>query len=99
VREALFSIWGERIAGARFLVLFGGSGVVSLEPRAVETLKRNLVAAGAQWIEVRRLPLPAGLARLAAQRADPFNLAFADPPYAFADLLGPPRCRCVRNKA
>jgi len=104
VREALFSIWGERIGGARFLDLFAGSGVVSLEAagrgarsvlavdgeaRAVRTLTENARGAGAdlfaQRIEVRRLSLPAGLARLAAEPAGLFDLVFADPPYAFGD--------------
>jgi 16S rRNA (guanine966-N2)-methyltransferase len=31
VREALFSRWGERLAGATFLDLYAGSGVVGLE--------------------------------------------------------------------
>jgi 16S rRNA (guanine966-N2)-methyltransferase len=31
VREALFSIWRDRLAGCRFLDLFAGSGVVALE--------------------------------------------------------------------
>ena len=31
VREALFSIWNDRIEGARVLDLFAGSGVVGLE--------------------------------------------------------------------
>jgi len=31
VREALFSIWGPRLAGVRFLDLFAGSGAVGLE--------------------------------------------------------------------
>jgi len=104
VREALFSIWGERIGGARFLDLFAGSGVVSLEAagrgarsvlavdgeaRAVRTLTENARGAGAdlfaQRIEVRRLSLPAGLARLTAEPAGLFDLVFADPPYAFGD--------------
>jgi 16S rRNA (guanine(966)-N(2))-methyltransferase RsmD len=100
VREALFSIWGERIAEARFLDLFAGSGVVSLEaagrgaravlavdgdPRSIRALEKNVRAVGADRIEIRRLLLPAGLARLAALRAGPFDLAFADPPYAFGD--------------
>ena len=96
MREALFSIWGERIAEARFLDLFAGSGVVSLEaagrgarsvlavdgdPRSVRALEKNVRAVGADRIEIRRLLLPAGLARLAGR----FDLAFADPPYAFGD--------------
>jgi 16S rRNA (guanine966-N2)-methyltransferase len=31
VREALFSIWRERLAGSRFLDLFAGSGAVGIE--------------------------------------------------------------------
>src|SRR6185436_4144983 len=31
VREALFSIWSDRLEGARVLDLFAGSGVVGLE--------------------------------------------------------------------
>jgi 16S rRNA (guanine(966)-N(2))-methyltransferase RsmD len=104
VREALFSIWGERVAGARFLDLFAGSGVVGLEaagrgarsvlavdadPRAVRTVEKNAGclegSIGGGRFAVRRLTLPAGLARLLAEGAGPFDLAFADPPYAFAE--------------
>jgi 16S rRNA (guanine966-N2)-methyltransferase len=100
VREALFSIWGERIAGARFLDLFAGSGVVGLEaagrgasavlavdadPRAVRIVEKNAGSVGALGVTVRRLVLPAGLARLVAERAGPFDLVFADPPYIFGE--------------
>jgi 16S rRNA (guanine966-N2)-methyltransferase len=102
VREALFSIWREPLAGARFLDLFAGSGVVGLEaagrgalsvvcvdesPDAVRAVAANAARLGEALVEVRRLALPAGLPRLASQ--GPFDLVFADPPYAFAayDLL------------
>ena len=100
VREALFSIWGERIAGVRFLDLFAGSGVVGLEaagrgarrvlavdadPKAVRTVEANAGSIGVGRFAVRRLTLPAGLGRLLAEGAGPFDLAFADPPYAFAE--------------
>src|SRR6185436_9728504 len=57
VREALFSIWGDRLAGSRFLDLFAGSGAVGIEalgrgagavvcvdsdPRAVRAMEENL---------------------------------------------------------
>jgi 16S rRNA (guanine966-N2)-methyltransferase len=95
VREALFSIWGDRLERARVLDLFAGSGVVGLEAlgrgalavlfvddslRAVKTLEANGAQMG-EAVEVRKLPLPAGLARLTG----PYDLVFADPPYAFAE--------------
>ncbi|MES1241281.1 MAG: 16S rRNA (guanine(966)-N(2))-methyltransferase RsmD [Acidobacteriota bacterium] len=95
VREALFSIWNDRLDRARVLDLFAGSGVVGLEAlgrgalavlfvdeslRAVKTLEANAAQLG-ERAEVRRLPLPAGLVRLTG----PFDLAFADPPYAFGE--------------
>lgn len=99
VREALFSIWSDRLDRARVLDLFAGSGVVGLEAlsrgalavlfvddslRAVKTLEANAAQVGAQMgeiAEIRKLPLPAGLARLTG----PYDLVFADPPYAFAE--------------
>ena len=93
VREALFSIWSDRLENARVLDLFAGSGVVGLEAvgrgalsavavddnlRALKILEENAARVG-QKLEVRRLTLPAGLSRLTG----PFDLVFADPPYAF----------------
>lgn len=105
VREALFSIWRDRIEGTRFLDLFAGSGVVALEAlgrgalsalavddnlRTVKILETNAGRLGEKLLEVRRLALPAGLARLASDGAGPFDLVYADPPYNFnpyEDLL------------
>lgn len=96
VREALFSIWGDRVEGARVLDLFAGSGVVGLEAigrgalsvlavdedlRAIKILEDNAVKLGEKLLEIRRLTLPAGLARL--ESAGPFDLVYADPPYNF----------------
>lgn len=95
VREALFSIWGDRLDRARVLDLFAGSGVVGLEALgrgalavllvdqsllAVKTLEANAAQLG-EAVEIRKLLLPAGLVRLRG----PFDLVFADPPYAFAE--------------
>lgn len=96
VREALFSIWSDRLEGARVLDLFAGSGVVGLEAvgrgalsallidenlRAVKTLEDNLARIGEKTVEIRRLTLPGGLGRLT--EAGPFDLIYADPPYNF----------------
>jgi 16S rRNA (guanine966-N2)-methyltransferase len=98
VREALFSIWRERLAGARVLDLFAGSGAVGLEAlgrgalsalavdsdsRAVRLIEGNASRLGLKALEIRRLTLPTGLARLAATSAGLFDLVFADPPYGF----------------
>ena len=96
VREALFSIWNDRLEGARVLDLFAGSGVVGLEAvgrgalsallidenlRAIQTLESNLARVGEKTVEIRRLTLPGGLGRLI--EAGPFDLVYADPPYNF----------------
>jgi 16S rRNA (guanine966-N2)-methyltransferase len=96
VREALFSIWRDRLEGARVLDLFAGSGAVGLEAlgrgalsalavdsdsRAVEIVEGNAARVGLKALEIRRLTLPAGMARLVD--AGPFDLVFADPPYGF----------------
>lgn len=95
VREALFSIWSDRIENARVLDLFAGSGVVGLEAvgrgalsalavddnlQTIKVLEANAALLKDKAFKVRRLTLPAGLSRLTG----PFDLVFADPPYAFA---------------
>jgi 16S rRNA (guanine966-N2)-methyltransferase len=105
VREALFSIWRDRLEGARVLDLFAGSGAVALEAlgrgalsalavdadlRAVKIVEGNAARLGEGLLEIRRLTLPDGLARLVEQGAGPFDLVFADPPYgfdAYAEIL------------
>lgn len=103
VREALFSIWSDRIENARLLDLFAGSGVVGLEAlgrgalsvlavdqglRAVETLEANAGKLGERLLQIRKLTIPAGLSRIADE--GPFDLVYADPPYnfdAYGELL------------
>lgn len=93
-RGALFDILGERIAGARVLDLYAGTGAVGIEAVSrgarsavlVETdaapLRRTVERLGA-GNEVEILDAAAGAALAALdRRGDRFDLVFADPPYA-----------------
>lgn len=102
VREALFSILGERVLGARVLDAYAGSGALGFEAlsrgaasvvqlerdRAVAAvLERNAAALGVAG----RCRLVLGEARsalLAGLAGGPFDLAFADPPYESVELPG-----------
>ncbi len=93
-RQAYFNIVSERIAGARFLDLFAGSGIFSLEALsrgaaaavAVERSPKQCAAieqtAGAFGVLVTTV---AGDALQALPRAAtaPFDLVYADPPYDY----------------
>jgi 16S rRNA (guanine(966)-N(2))-methyltransferase RsmD len=95
VRSALFSMLADRILGARFLDLFAGSGAVGIEawsrgaehvcwvessPRVLRTLRETVSrlcdsrARVVGWDAVKYLK---------EGTADhPFDIVFADPPYA-----------------
>jgi 16S rRNA (guanine966-N2)-methyltransferase len=94
VREALFSIWAPRMAGARFLDLFAGSGAVSFEAagrgaghvlaiegeaKSAANLQRVVRSLRAA-VEVRRAQLPGELGA-ALKTSGRFDLVFVDPPY------------------
>ncbi len=95
VRQALFSIWMEVLAGARLLDLYAGSGAVAIEAISRGALEAVLVESdrAAQAILRRNLALvPPGSSRLLARPAEAaleelaaagerFDLVFADPPY------------------
>lgn len=98
VREAVFSRWQPRLAGARFLDLFAGSGAVGLEAAsrgagAVTWVEGDRRAAAV--LEANRRLVGAGGAlrqgdalRVTADlgRQDVrFDLVYADPPYAYGD--------------
>jgi len=96
VRGALFSIWSDRLAGARFLDLYAGSGAVGLEAisrgaleagfiessrPALAALERNLRLAPSGSVRLIAGALPGALDRL-FEAKEKFELVFADPPYA-----------------
>lgn len=99
VREALFSIIGSEVEGARVLDLFGGSASLSCEAlsrgaewatvvdrasQAVETARANLNLCGfASRSEVVCSDVARFVRRLGSDRT--YNLIFVDPPYADDD--------------
>ena len=101
VREALFSILGERVADARVLDLFAGSGALGLEAlsrgagevtfvdsaeAAIRALRANLEALGGEAV-IRRAEAGAFL-QTARREARQYDLVFLDPPYRMAARLG-----------
>ena len=101
VREALFSVLGASVQGARVLDLFAGSGALGIEalsrgaasavfvdraPRAIAAVQANLAALGIA-AEVRRIEARAWL-RTASMRGEAYDLVFLDPPYRRAGELG-----------
>lgn len=99
-REALFNSLAGLIDidGARVLDLFAGTGAVGLEAlsrgaasacfvesdrAACEVLRRNVESVGLPGAEVHRHQAAAYLVGAGAD--EPFDLVFADPPYAFGE--------------
>ena len=102
VREALFSILGARVDGARVLDLFAGSGALGIEalsrgarhatfvdedPKAIAAVKANLDAVKAV-ADVRRGDALRFL-NGASGRGAQYDLVFLDPPYRLAERLAP----------
>jgi 16S rRNA (guanine966-N2)-methyltransferase len=95
VREALFSVLGVRVEGARVLDLYAGTGALAIEALSRGAASAVLVEQSAQATGVIRANLEAldltGVATvrrtkaevyLRGQRDGPFDLVFLDPPYA-----------------
>ena len=94
VREALFSILGDRLVGARVLDLYAGTGALGLEALSrgadsvvfVERSKEALTALHANvdalGVRDRVRVLAVAVERAARGVTGPFDLVFADPPYA-----------------
>jgi 16S rRNA (guanine966-N2)-methyltransferase len=101
VREALFSILGLRVVGARVLDLFAGSGALGIEAlsrgaasaefvdaqaAAVRVVRANLERLGAEG-RVHRSDAVQWL-RAASRAGAQYDLVFLDPPYRLAERLG-----------
>ncbi|MEO8432846.1 MAG: RsmD family RNA methyltransferase [Acidobacteriota bacterium] len=94
-REALFDILGPRVAGARVLDLYAGSGAIGLEAvsrgaaravlvdRDVGVLRENVARIGAGTeIEVFESDAGGAVRTLGSRGEPPFDVVFSDPPYA-----------------
>ena len=96
-REGLFSMLMPRIIGARFLDLFCGSGANGLEALSRGAAHATFIDNAAEAIDITRLNLER--CRLSADgcvlkatiptqlgpQPRPFDILFADPPYAWND--------------
>ncbi len=101
VREALFSVLGAGVQGARVLDLYAGSGALGIEAlsrgaasavfvdhsaKAVAAVRTNLEALGIE-AAVHRMQARAAL-RPPSAASDEYDLVFLDPPYRRAAELG-----------
>ena len=101
VREALFSVLGASVQGARVLDLYAGTGALGIEalsrgaasavfvdssPQAIAAVRANLQALGID-APVHRMAASAAL-RPSPDRQAAYDLVFLDPPYRRAAGLG-----------
>lgn len=102
VREAVFSILGDRLPNSRFLDLYAGTGAIGIEALsrgadhvvcvesnadALRLLHRNLADCGmTNRVMVRGQTVKQFFSR-PDQMQGPFDLVFADPPYTAAQEL------------
>ena len=102
VRQAIFSILGTQVPGGRFLDLYAGTGAVGIEalsrgastvtfvesdPKAVQLLQKNLRTC--QLFDQAQVRLGQTAAFLDQKDwwGGPYDVLFADPPYAALDEL------------
>jgi 16S rRNA (guanine966-N2)-methyltransferase len=97
LRETLFNVLASRVAGARVLDLFAGTGALGLEalsrgaahvsfverdPRAIAVIADNVARCG---VGARAAVIRAAVERVGDRLAGDFDLILADPPYDIDD--------------
>ena len=102
VRQALFSILGAQVSGGRFLDLYAGTGAVGIEalsrgaiavtfvesdPKTVQLLQKNLRTCQLLDRAQVRLGETATFLDQKDWWGGPYDILFADPPYAALDEL------------
>jgi len=103
VRESLFNILAPRIEGAQFLDLFAGTGAIGIEAlsrgasscvfvesdqRSLEAIRRNIEAARVgDRARICRGALPRDWSVIPCL-SEQYDIAVADPPYAFLEYDG-----------
>jgi 16S rRNA (guanine966-N2)-methyltransferase len=96
VREALFSILGERVEDAEVLDLYSGTGALSLEALSRGASRATLVDdntalaqrnVDALSVGARVRLVRSDVERYLARERGEFSLIFCDPPYRLADRL------------
>jgi 16S rRNA (guanine(966)-N(2))-methyltransferase RsmD len=102
VREAIFSALGERVAGARVLDLYCGTGALAIEALSRGAASATLVDRDTRAalgnverlglrdrVELVRAGVPRWLARVPSDpERERYDLIFVDAPYRLADRVG-----------
>lgn len=104
VREALFSILGNRLSDSNFLDLYAGTGAIAIEAvsrgashvtcvesgtDALQLLRQNMLECGmAHGMTIRAQSVKEFLSK-PDQWGGPYDIVFADPPYAMTGELQP----------
>ena len=114
IRGSMFNIIGARVADARVLDLFGGTGALALEAlsrgaataviadasrQAMQVIERNARNVLKDGFDTRARLIKADY-RAAIEKAEgPFDMVFLDPPYRMTDAYGDALARLVERNA
>ena len=101
-KESLFNIISVKIAGARFLDVFCGSGAIGIEAlsrgakeavfidndvNAIKSLNENLIKTKLH-AEILQMPVEKAIKKLTAEKRQ-FDIIFLDPPYGSEIFMQP----------